>query len=192
MFRLTGWLHALWPLHCLLGCSNISVDMFLKQWKSVTWVDHCRPYYERWTPEGQEIVINCHSEVVLVQRLLSIKLIHLSEFWRLRPDGPFLGVHLSRHPSARRHVPCRGATPLFIAAQNGHQQCIDALLKGGASVDLAKNDGPGALEDGGGRLAVRSGMETVSTGERWLVCLVCWTCLGALHGAGGARFTWIC
>ena len=47
-------------------------------------------------------------------------------------------------------MPCRGATPLYVAAQNGHQQCIDALLKGGASVDLANNDGPGALEDGGG------------------------------------------
>ena len=109
MFRLTGWLHALWPLHCLLGCSNISVDMFLKQWMRVTSDDHYRPYYERWTPEGQEIVINCHSEVVLVQRLLSIKLIHLSEFWRLRPDGPFLGVQLSRHPS--RDATCRAEAP---------------------------------------------------------------------------------
>ena len=34
-----------------------------------------------------------------------------------------------------------GATPLFIASQNGHVDVVSVLLEQGADIDKARNDG---------------------------------------------------
>ena len=36
-------------------------------------------------------------------------------------------------------LPQDGATPLFIASQNGHSDVVTILLRNGAGVDVAKN-----------------------------------------------------
>ena len=41
----------------------------------------------------------------------------------------------------QQHSDDDGATPLYIAAQDGHGEVVEALLKGGCDVDKATNDG---------------------------------------------------
>lgn len=50
------------------------------------------------------------------------------------------------HPHGLKHRRLQdGASPLFIAAQNGHEDVCGALLGAGATVDCARGDGASPL-----------------------------------------------
>ena len=53
-----------------------------------------------------------------------------------------------------------GATPLLIAAQNGHARCVAALVHGGADIDKPTPNGATALY-----LAARKGHADVCGGR---------------------------
>ena len=51
-------------------------------------------------------------------------------------------VHLLDQPGLPLNTQRRdGASPLWIAAQMGHEDCVRLLLRAGAKVDLARADG---------------------------------------------------
>ena len=47
-----------------------------------------------------------------------------------------------------------GATPLYVASQEGHDVVVTALLASGAAVNHARTVGMGGLRSMGGRFAV--------------------------------------